>query len=163
MRTAKLHGALEPISFLIGTWRGSGTGHYPTIDKFDYEEETRFWHSGRPFLFYMQRTWTPRSGDAMHTEMGYWRPKKDNNIEVVLAHSFGIVEVGGGEIDGRKITFESSSLTSTPTAKTIDAVARVYEESDDVLSYELKMAFDDNELQPHLGAELKRVTGTDQS
>lgn len=162
MRTPKMHQAVEPIAFLVGTWRGSGTGHYPTIENFGYEEETRFWHSGKPFLFYIQRTWAPRSGDAMHTEMGYWRPTENGNIEVVLTHSFGIVEVAGGKIEGRKISLESSSLTSTPTAEKVEALARIYEESDDVLTYELKMAFGANELQPHLGAELKRVTGTDQ-
>jgi THAP domain-containing protein 4 len=157
----KLHEALAPISWLIGTWRGSGRGHYPTIEDFDYEEETRFWHGGKPFLFYMQRTWAPRSGEAMHTEMGYWRPKDDGVIEVVLSHSLGIVEIDTGRIEGRKITLESASLTSSPTAETIEGLARVFEESNDVLTYELKMAFGDNELQPHLGADLKRVTGTD--
>ena len=161
MREPKLHEALDSLSFLVGTWRGTGRGHYPTIKDFTYEEETRFWHTGRPFLFYMQRTWAPHSGDAMHTEMGYWRPKAEGNIEAVLSHSFGIVEIDEGKIEGRKISLESTSLTSTPTAETVEALARVFEESDDVLTYELRMAFGENELQPHLGAELKRVTGRD--
>jgi hypothetical protein len=161
MKEPTLHEACEPLSFLVGTWRGSGKGRYPSIDDFTYEEETRFWHSGKPFLFYMQRTWTPRSGDPLHTEMGYWRPKGDGDIEVVLAHSLGIAETDQGTIAGRKIALESTSLVNTPTAKEIAGLGRVFEEKDDVLHYELRMAFEDKELQPHLEAELKRVTGTD--
>jgi hypothetical protein len=71
------------------------------------------------------------------------------------------VEVDEGKLEDRTITLKSTSLTSTPTAETVEAVARRFEESSDVLTYELKMAFGENELQPHLGAELKRVTGTD--
>jgi hypothetical protein len=97
----------------------------------------------------------------MHTEMGYWRPKEEGRIEVVLAHSFGIVEIDTGTIEDRKIKLESSSLTSTPTAEKVEALTRVLEEANDVLTYELSMAFGEKELQPHLGAELKRVTGHD--
>ena len=161
MHAPRLHEALEPLYFLVGTWRGTGEGHYPTINDFTYEEETRFWHAGKPFLFYFQRTWARDTGEARHTEMGYWRPKDDGVLEVVLAHSLGISEIDEGTIEDRKITLRSTSLVSTPTAKTVEALGRTFEESDDVLTYELTMAFEDNELQPHLSAELKRVTGPD--
>lgn len=40
----KLHGDLQPLAFLLGTWRGEGKGEYPTIVPFAYGEEVRFWH-----------------------------------------------------------------------------------------------------------------------
>ena len=153
-----LHPALEPVSFLLGTWRGSGTGSYPNIDDFTYEEETRFWHTGRPFLCYLQRTWAQDSGNPMHSEMGFWRPQRDGTIELALTHSFGVVEISLGEIGEAALSTESTTLTSSPTAKEIAGLARRFEVVDDVLSYELKMAFGESELQPHLRAELKKVT-----
>ncbi|MDQ4125856.1 MAG: heme-binding beta-barrel domain-containing protein [Actinomycetota bacterium] len=48
MDARPLHDALRPLAFLLGTWRGAGAGKYPGIDDFEYGEETRFWHYGRP-------------------------------------------------------------------------------------------------------------------
>jgi hypothetical protein len=92
-----LHEALGPLAFLLGTWRGTGTGSYPDIDDFQYGEEARFLHYGRPVLAYSQRTWSPASGAPMHSEMGFWRPAA-GGIEVVLAHAFAIAEVLGYDV-----------------------------------------------------------------
>lgn len=155
MDTPPLHDALRPLAFLLGTWRGSGGGHYPGIDDFEYSEETRFWHYGRPVLAYAQRTWSPESRAPMHSETGFWRPAADG-VEAVLAHAFGITEVLSGTIDGQKMTLASVSLASTPTAKRVEAVARTIEVSGAVLSYDVQMAFGEHELQPHLKAKLTR-------
>lgn len=154
MAEPSLHPALEPIAFLLGTWRGSGKGHYPNIDDFVYDEEVRFWHVGRPFLAYWQQTWAPDTGQPMHGEMGYWRPQRDGSIEVVIAHGFGVVEVDEGTISGKHIELQSKSLSSTSTAKTIDAIGRAFTLGDGTLTYEVSMAYGGVPLQPHLAAEL---------
>lgn len=153
--TPDLHEALRPLEFLLGTWRGSGAGKYPGIDDFEYGEETRFWHYGRPVLAYSQRTWATASGAPMHSEMGFWRPA-GGGIEVVLAHAFGITEVLSGHAEGQTITLQSGSLASAPTAKRVEAVARTIDVAGGVLSYDVRMAFGEHELQPHLRATLER-------
>ena len=153
---APLHDALRPLAFLLGTWRGEGAGKYPGVDDFEYGEEARFWHYGRPVLAYSQRTWALASGAPMHSEMGFWRPAP-GEIEVVLAHAFGITEILEGRVEGQRVALRSASLTSAPTAKRVDAVGRVYEVAAGTLTYELEMAFGEHELQPHLKAKLERV------
>ena len=150
-----LHPALQPLEFLLGTWRGTGAGKYPGIEPFEYREETTFWHYGRPVLASAQKTWSP-SGAPMHSEMGFWRPAP-SGIEVVMAHAFGITEILEGTIDGRVVTLRSRSLVSTPTAKRVEAVARTLEVSGDTLTYDVGMAFGEHELQPHLRATLERL------
>jgi len=51
---------LEPLSFLLGEWRGTGIGEYPTVDSFTYEEVLEFGNVGKPYLTYRQRTWLVR-------------------------------------------------------------------------------------------------------
>lgn len=152
-----LHPALEPLSFLVGTWRGTGSGRYPRIEDFEYGEEVRFWDYGRPVLAYSQRTWALASGAPMHSEMGYWRLAGDGGVEVVLAHAFGIAEIQEGRIDGTRIALRSRSLTSTTTANRVEALTRTFRCAGDVLSYDVHMAFGEHELQPHLEAKLERV------
>ena len=156
MTTASIHPALEPVAFLLGTWRGNGEGSYPSIDEFTYDEVSEFWHTGRPWLGYVQRTWAPDGGAPMHSEMGYLRPQRDETIEFVATHAFGIVELAEGRRDGNRLTLQSTRLESTASAKTVDGVTRVLEVTNDRLVYDIGMAFGGRELTPHLRAELVR-------
>ena len=46
-----------PLAWMVGTWRGTGRGEYPTIQPFTFEQEVVFNHDGRNFLNYYSRTW----------------------------------------------------------------------------------------------------------
>lgn len=61
-----LHPGLAADSRLVGTWRGEGRGEFPTIAPFHYTKEVTFTDVGKPFLHYVQRTWS-YAGDPMHT------------------------------------------------------------------------------------------------
>ena len=157
MSQPPLHDALQPLAWLLGTWRGSGVGIYPTIDDFTYAEELRFWHSGKPVLAYSSRTWSPDDGRAMHAEMGYWRPQPDGTLEVVIAHSFGLTEIMRGVVDGNQLIFESVSFGSTPTAKEVRSERRVVTRAAEGMRYEMQMDFGGRGLQNHLRADLSHV------
>lgn len=87
------HPAIEPLAYLLGKWAGEGEGDFPTINSFRYGEELTFTHTGKPAIAYTQKTWKLNSGEPMHAESGYWRPKPDGSIEVVISHINGLVEV----------------------------------------------------------------------
>jgi len=163
--TPPLQPVLEPLRGLLGTWRGEGNGSYPTIEPFRYLEEVRFWHVGKPFLGYEQRTRDASTRLPSHTESGFWRvvPDADRDadaptpIEMVLAHPSGLTEVSAGELAGRRLTLSSLTIARTPTAKEVTAVERRFVLDDDVLSYEVLMAAVGQPLQLHLTASLQRV------
>jgi hypothetical protein len=155
-----LHPDLEPIAFLLGTWRGEGSGHYPSIEPFRYGEEVRFWHVGKPFLAYTQRTWSLDDGRPLHAEAGYWRAQPGGRVELVLAHPTGIAEVQEGRVEGGRIELAASAIARTTSAKEVTGLTRTLRlEAPDVLRYEVGMAAVGLSLQEHLVAELRREPG----
>jgi hypothetical protein len=152
-----IHPQLEPLAFLIGSWTGDGRGIYPSIDDFSYREEVNFGHDGRPFLSYEQRTFHPETGAPMHREIGFWRHTGDGKVEVMLAHNIGQAELSLGRVEGTTVRLTTDSLTPSPSAKSVEGLERTYTLKDDVLHYEMHMAFSDHAMQNHLSAMLKRV------
>ncbi|KAF4389045.1 hypothetical protein F8388_026774 [Cannabis sativa] len=151
-----IHPAIAPLSFLLGKWRGQGQGGFPTINSFSYGEELHFSHSGKPVIAYAQKTWKLSSGEPMHAESGYWRPKSDGTIEVVIAQSTGLVEVQKGTYDAdQKVIKLQSELVGN--ASKVKEIARVFELKDEGLSYEVQMATNLTKLEPHLNALLKKL------
>ena len=156
-----LHPACEPLRLLLGTWRGSGHGDYPSIEPFDYLEEVTFGHIGKPFLTYSQKTRHRDTDQPLHAEFGYWRPATDDNLEVVLAHPTGIAETTQGSYslsaDELEIKLETTNLGLTATAKEVTQVVRTITATADTLHYTLDMAAVDYPLQRHLEATLSRL------
>ena len=152
------HPDIEPLLFLLGTWRGEGKGEYPTIQPFAYGEEVRFWHVGKPFVAYSQRTWALDDDRPLHAEMGYWRPQPAGALEVILAHPFGVTEIEIGALSGQRVELMTHSIEGSPTAKEITRVERSLHVSGDVMGYDLRMAAVGEPVAHHLHAELRRVS-----
>uniref|UniRef100_A0A1J3DT48 UPF0678 fatty acid-binding protein-like protein n=1 Tax=Noccaea caerulescens TaxID=107243 RepID=A0A1J3DT48_NOCCA len=151
-----VHLSVAPLSYLLGTWRGQGEGEYPTIPSFRYGEELRFSHSGKPVIAYTQKTWRLESGEPMHAESGYFRPKPDGSIEVVIAQSTGLVEVQKGtyNVDEQSITLKSELVGN---ASKVKEISRGFELVNGKLSYVVHMSTTTNHLQPHLKAILDKL------
>ncbi|CAM6108699.1 unnamed protein product [Calypogeia fissa] len=157
MESPPMHPVLESsVSFLLGTWRGEGEGGFPTIQSFKYGEEIKLWHVGKPMMAYAQRTWKAASGEPMHAESGYFRPKPDGSIEVVIAQSTGLAEVQKGTYDFEKTLELRSSLVGN--ASKVVEITRRFTVEGDVLKYSVDMATHTQDLQPHLHAVLKKVS-----
>jgi THAP4-like, heme-binding beta-barrel domain len=150
---------LESLAGFIGTWRGEGRGSYPTVADFDYREEVTLRALGRPFLIYEQRTWSLDDGRPLHAEAGYWRPKPDGRIEILVAQATGLVEVDEGTLEDGRIRVASRAVVSATTGPDVTSVERDLRVTGDELRYELRMAAVGQPLLLHLAAALRRVAG----
>ena len=150
---------------LLGTWAGSGTGEYPTIEHFAYDESITFTHVGKPFITYTQRTKHPDTGAPMHTESGYLRVPRPGSIEIVMAQPTGLAEVYEGAVVGGDaplvIDVRSTSIGSTTSAKEVTITERTISVTGDDLHYTFRMAAVGQPLQHHLSATLRREESGD--
>ncbi len=155
------HPDIAPLAPLLGTWRGPGHGEYPTIDSFDYVEEIKFGHLGRPFLTYRQRTRAADGSRPMHAETGYLRCPRPDHVELILAHPTGITEICEGSLtiaDGElRMEFESTSIGRSSTAKLVTALGRSIVLTGDTIEYTLRLAAVGEPLSHHLAATLHRA------
>jgi hypothetical protein len=158
----EMHPALAPLGFLLGRWEGAGVVGYPTIESAQFGQEATFSHNGKPFLIYTSRTWRldadGQVGAPLAMETGFWRPQPDGQLEVVLAHPTGIAEIYLGEITGTKIEMATDAVMRTSTAKEVTAGRRLYGLIGADLGYAYDMAAVGQPLQPHVSAQLKRVS-----
>ncbi|MEV5326832.1 FABP family protein [Nonomuraea fastidiosa] len=161
MEEPEVHPDLEPIAFLLGRWEGAGVGGYPTIESFNFGQEIEFGHNGKPFLTYVSRTWLlDDAGNRVKplaTESGYWRPQPDRQIEVVLSHPTGIVEIYIGEVVFHKIELRTDVVARTVSAKEYTAGHRLYGLVNGNLMWAYEMAAMGQPLSDHMSAELKKV------
>ncbi|ONI66923.1 FABP family protein [Kribbella sp. ALI-6-A] len=156
-----LHPDLMPLAWLLGRWEGRGHGDYPTIEKFEFGQQIDFSHNGKPYLHYVSQTYVVGEDGTkerpLAVETGFWRPKPDNKLEVVLAHPTGFAEIWYGEMDGAKIEMQTDVIARTATAKEVAAGHRLYGLVKGELLWAYDMAAEGQPLQPHLWATLVRA------
>ena len=157
-----LHPNCGPVAWLLGTWRGNGHGAYPTIEPFEFGQELIFQQDGRPFIHYMSRAWILDSENGAKVrpaavESGYWRPLENGEVELLLVHPTGILELYYGTMEPARIQLKTDGVLRSPGAKEYNAATRMYGLVDSQLMWVMDMAAVGQELQSHLSGTLKRV------
>jgi hypothetical protein len=163
-----LHHALLALLPYIGQWRGRGRGGFPTIEDFDYAQEIRISHDGRPFLHYESRAWildeeSKPVRPAMR-EVGWLRPvmedgRATDEVEALLTNPTGIMELYLGRVSGTQLEMATDAVLRTSSAKEVTAGHRLYGIVEGALLYAQDMAAVGHGLSPHLSARLIRVGG----
>lgn len=156
-----MHPNLMPVAALVGTFSGEGRGEYPTISDFHYREEVTFTDIGKPFLHYVQLTWTPDGASPMHTETGYLRVGEGGHVEMTIAQPTGQTELCEGKLEVEDgvltMTFDNITVVNSTTAKLVHETRRIYHLSGGQLATSFDMAAVGQELTRHLTSTLKRV------
>ena len=162
---------LLPLSWLLGTWVGVGTGQYPGIEDFRFGQEISFATDGRPFMAYISRSWLLNDDGErvkpLATETGFWRPRPDNKIELTLAHPTGYAEVWEGEvtitglenarITGAKAVLRTTSVGASSSAKPYSEGERLYGLVGEKLLWTFDMMAMGKPMGNHLAASLQKV------
>jgi hypothetical protein len=146
---------------LLGEWHGEGQAAGAAGDH-RFGQWMRFSHDGRGFLAYESRTWR-LSDDGKIVgpdvrETGFWRPRGDDDVELLTASPDGLVEI----YVGHARTTTSWELTSDVIARTPDAAdvtraVRLYGIVEGALMYAIDRAGSDDPLRPTMSARLERI------
>jgi hypothetical protein len=163
-----LNRALGPLLPYVGVWRGRGSGGYPTIEDFEFAQEVRITHDGRPFLAYESRAWVIEPDGTpvrpAYRESGFWRPvlsdeRFTGELEILLTSPTGVTEMYLGRLEGTRVEMATDAVLRTATAKPVSAGRRLYGIVEGALLYAQEMAAMDHPMAPHLSARLQRVGG----
>lgn len=158
-----LNPALAPLAWLVGRWEGAGVVGYPTIESANFGQELTIEHDGRPFLSMSSRTWLlDADGNQVRplaSEQGFWRVLENGEIELLLTHPTGFVEMYVGRKDANRPAVElaTDGVLRSPLAKPYNSGARMYGLVDSQLMWVMDMAAMGQPLQSHVSAQLKRV------
>ena len=146
---------------LLGEWHGEGVMNGASGDR-RFGQWVRFSHDGRGFLAYESRTWSLTDDGRIvgpdSRESGFWRPRGQDDVELLVSNPDGLVEL----YVGRARTTTSWELTSDVLARTPDApdvtrAVRLYGIVDGALMYAIDRAGADQPLRPTMSARLERI------
>ena len=161
----EVHEALLSVLPLLGEWHGEGVLSGAVAGSGQdvrFGQWVRFSHDGRGFLAYESRTWQLTDDGAIvgpgTRESGFWRPRGQDDVELLVSDPDGLVEL----YVGRARTTTSWELTSDVLARTPDAPAvtravRLYGIVDGALMYAIDRAGADEPLRPTMSARLERI------
>ena len=164
-----LHPALLGLLPFVGLWRGRGQGGFPADDDYDFAQEIRISHDGRPFLVYESRAWLLDSdskpiGPAVR-ELGFWRPvlvndRPTDDMEATMMTPTGVMELYLGKLAGpTRLEMGTDAIVRSPSGAEVTGGHRLFGIVDGALLYAYEMAAAGGGLEPHLSARLLRIGG----
>ncbi len=156
-----LHPNLLGLAWMLGRWEGTGKGHYPGTEDFNFGQQVDFAQNGGDYLHYLSQTFeVDEQGLAvkpLSMETGFWRPKPDGAVEVVMCHPDGYAEVWYGKISGARVELSTDAVVRTASADDYAAGQRLYGNVEGDLLWTFDKAAGGFPLQSYLWARLRRA------
>ena len=164
-----LHPALLGLLPFVGLWRGRGQGGFPAEKDYDFAQEVRISHDGRPFLRFEARSWLldddSKPAGEWIAESGFWRPvladgRATDEMEATMITPDGTAELYVGKTIGTtRLEMEADAIAYTPSGLHLTGGHRLFGIVDGALLYAHGMAVDGSELRDHMSARLLRIGG----
>lgn len=161
-----LHPGLLGLLPLVGVWRGEGEGHDDAAGDYHFGQQIVVSHDGQNFLSWESRSWKLDEQGTFSEpdlrESGFWRISEDDEIEFVLTHASGIVELYYGKpVSQTAWELETDVVIRSKTSPLAGAAKRLYGlvEQGGALAYVEERVGADGELVPRLSAKLDRYAG----
>ncbi|MDP5181347.1 FABP family protein [Blastococcus sp. BMG 814] len=146
---------------LLGEWHGEGQAAGAGGDH-RFGQWIRFAHDGRGFLAYESRTWRLTDDGQIVgpdvRESGFWRPRGEDDVELLVATPDGLVEIYVGT--ARTTTsweLSSDVLARTPDAPEVTRSVRLYGIVEGALMYAIDRAVGEQPPRPVMSARLERL------
>ncbi|GIF24192.1 hypothetical protein BJ973_007673 [Actinoplanes tereljensis] len=166
---ADLHPALLGLLPFVGLWRGRGQGGFPADDDYDFGQEIRISHDGRPFLRFEARSWLldedSKPGGEWIVESGFWRPvlndgRATDEMEATIVTPEGTAELYLGKTVGpTRLEMAADAIAYTPSGLQLTGAQRLFGIVDAALLYAHEVAVGESGLRPHMSARLLRIGG----
>lgn len=160
-----LHDGLLALIPLVGVWRGEGEGDSPEFGVHRFGQQIIVSHDGGNYLNWESRSWLlDEDGNYVKPtlrETGYWRIGDDDVIEVLLAHSSGLVEMYyGAPRDLSSWEMATDVVIRSASGPHFGGATRLYGivEGGD-LAYVEERSLGENARKPHISARLARYIG----
>lgn len=155
-----LHPDVMGLAWLLGRWEGSGKATYPGTEDVDFGQQMDFSQNGGNYLHYLSQTFIVDEDGVpvapLGMETGFWLPKADGTVEVVLSQPAGYAEVWYGKITGARIELSTDVVMRTASAPEYTAGQRLYGNVEGDLLWTFDKAADGHPLQNHQWARLRR-------
>lgn len=160
-----LHPGLLALLPLVGVWEGEGEADTAERGEHRFGQHVVVSHDGENYLSWSSRAWTFDAGgtvdDAAYRESGFWRISEDDQLEFLVAHASGVIEM----YYGRPITqsaweMATDVVLASPTGPERGGAKRMYGivEGGD-LGWVEERLHPEKGLVPHMSARLRRVAG----
>ena len=152
----------KTLSNLHGSWKGKGSGKFPTIDSFEYEEQLEFEvDSSYPLIHYEQRTFLLPTQEPSHWESGFIRIVDGVFIEISNSQDSGRVEILRGKMlvtsdSSYELDLSSISLENDPRLISTRRLIKFTNNSIEYSQFMHTNTTKESKVLPHLTAVLDR-------
>ena len=160
-----LHPGLLALLPLVGVWEGEGEADTEDRGEHRFGQQITVSHDGENYLTWASRCWTFDSGGAVDTaayrESGFWRISEDDQLEFLVAHASGVIEMYYGKpLTQSAWEMSTDVVLASPTGPRHGGAKRMYGivEGGD-LGWVEERVHPEKGLVPRMSARLSRVAG----